>query len=101
MFVGVPGCRGTVTLMFDPTSDSWSNEIFNEFQFLCRNAAKHYRELVGQDASKSLWNETLEAASVRHDEHIVNECVYLVCCLTLFTNNFPGNQKPGIPNISL
>ncbi|KAF9065511.1 hypothetical protein BDP27DRAFT_1424819 [Rhodocollybia butyracea] len=77
MFVGAPGCRGTVTVKFNTRDNRWSDEAFNEFQFLCKNAAQHYCELVGPAANDSVWNEVLEAAGglggVYVNDLVVNE----------------------------
>lgn len=81
IFVGA-GCRGTLTIKFDPNNHSWSNETFNEFRFLCQNAAKNYSELVGEIANNAVWTEAFEAAGVCHDDLIRNACLRIICCLS-------------------
>ncbi|KAF9063342.1 hypothetical protein BDP27DRAFT_1368076 [Rhodocollybia butyracea] len=71
--IGAPGCRGTVTVKFDTRHNRWSEEAFNEFQFLCKKAAQHYSELVGPAANNSVWNEVLDAAGVSLSDLVVNE----------------------------
>ncbi|KAF9058362.1 hypothetical protein BDP27DRAFT_1372735 [Rhodocollybia butyracea] len=61
MFLGVLGCKGTVTIKFDTRDNTWSHETFDEFRFLCKNAAQHYT-----------WDKAFEAAGVSQDDLIAN-----------------------------
>ncbi|KAF9060978.1 hypothetical protein BDP27DRAFT_1370055 [Rhodocollybia butyracea] len=61
MFLGVLGCKGTVTIKFDTRDNTWSHETFDEFRFLCKNAAQNYT-----------WDKAFKAAGVSQDDLIAN-----------------------------
>ncbi|KAF9059183.1 hypothetical protein BDP27DRAFT_1431736 [Rhodocollybia butyracea] len=98
MFVGAPGCRGTVTIKFDTRDISWSDETFNEFRFLCKNAAQRCSDLVGQAMNNLIWDEALNAAGVCSDdvELHTNLRMNLVILLNYFTshNDLVVNDEP-------